>query len=377
MKTLISMLSKAVILMLLFVFTGCSSPCTSPVTLHACRYPVQAREQWVPDYQGEMTLAAAFDLLQLTPPVEVDFFSSLKREDVLNSAEDDIRGLLHDAEGKYIGFRRIIAYTNETFTCENGFESLSVQSYPSFLLLNYRGLGLDELMLRGFELDTIHVDQSDPRLKAFSLVALDWVYKQYTPTVKWSVLPDNAIPSDEADAGYVLHLFEDAAEEGTGANEDQGPLVTDGNLMQAVMLIAPNPKPSWKGTMTPTEAAALLGLRLPVVASGFAGFEDGGTVIGAIRDIDGNVIAFRRSPWTRPPIVFYLTFLGKDSLIYGSINETKMKDEDPRLKAFAVLALDWVEKRFTKTQINRIREEIPPLKQSTARNILNLFEKTR
>jgi hypothetical protein len=54
-----------------------------------------------------------------------------------------------------------------------------------------------------------------------------------------------------------------------------------------------------------------------------------------------------------------------------------MKDEDPRLKAFAVLALDWVEKRFTKTQINRIREEIPPLKQSTARNILNLFEKTR
>jgi hypothetical protein len=322
-----------------------------------------------------MTLAQAFDLLGLTPPVEVDFFSSLKREDVVNSSEDVIRGLLHDSEGQYIGFRRIIAYTNETSTYESDSEISSGEPCPEFFLLNYKGLGLDELMLRGFEHDAIHVKQSDPRLKAFSLVALDWVYKKYTPPVKWSVLPDDAVPAEESDAGYILYAFgNDVKNEEPTAN--QKPLDTDGSLVQAVMLIAPNPKPSWKGTMTPAEAAQMLGLTLPISVGGFMDFSDGGTIRGSIFDTTGKGIAFRRTPWAwEEPIDFYLSFFDKQAFKTGIQNETKIKNDDPRLKAFAVLALDWVEKRFTKTQIIRISEGTPPLKQSTARNILNLFKK--
>jgi hypothetical protein len=323
-----------------------------------------------------MTLAQAFDLLELTPPVEVDFFSGITREDVLSSAGDDIRGLLHDSEGRYVGFRRTIAYTNETFICKDGTEDSSEQSYPNFFLLNYKGFGLDELMLRGFEHDTIHVKQADKRLKAFSLVALDWVYKKYTPPVTWSVLPDHAVPSEESDAGYIFHVFGDDVKGGTETTTKREPLDAVGSMTQAVMPIVPNTKPSWKGVMTPAEAAQMLGLTLPVNAGNFGGFVYGGTMFGSIYDATGKGVAFSRSPLgLEDTTYFYLSHFDKREVITGIPNEIKVKTDDPRLKAFAVLALDWVEKRFTKTQINRISEGIPPLKQSTARNILNLFKK--
>jgi hypothetical protein len=358
--------------MLLFVFAGCSSPCTSPATLHTCRDPGQTWEPWVPSFEGEMTLDQAFDLLELTPPVEVDFFSSLTREDVLSSAGDDIRGLLHDSEGRYVGFRRTIAYTNETFICRDGTEDSSEQSYPKFFLLNYNGFGLDELLLRGFEHETINVPQVDPRLKAFSLVALDWVYKTYKTPDQWSVISENAVPAEESYAGNILYAFGDDMEK-EEPTAIQKPLDTDGSVVQGVALIVPNPKPSWKGGMTPAEAAQMLGLTLPI-SVGFMSFSDRGAVRGSIIDTTGKGIVF--SHWALGgPIEFHLSFWDKNEMLSGLPNEIKMKDDDPRLKAFAVLALDWVEKRFTKTQINRIREETPPLKQSTARNILNLFKK--
>lgn len=115
--------------------------------------------------------------------------------------------------------------------------------------------------------------------------------------------------------------------------------------------------------MSEDEAANLLELKLPIDVVSFCGFDDGGTVIGCICDATGKHIAFRRSPWLFEdrPIEFFLSFYkghGVDEVMKLNLEtkETKMAQDDPRLKAFSVLCLGWVDSHFTKKEIRRVRE---------------------
>jgi hypothetical protein len=151
------------------------------------------------------------------------------------------------------------------------------------------------------------------------------------------------------------------------------------NVTRVPIVLQPEAIPSNAEQMSPEKAAALLGVTLPVEVDDFAGFDDGGTVKGSLHGADGKYIAFRRTPWAwGDPIEFYLTFYAGKGLeemkqLKFKHEEVKVSQDDPRLKAFSVLCLNWVDRNFQKTELMRIRDGFPPKKESDAGYILNLF----
>ena len=130
------------------------------------------------------------------------------------------------------------------------------------------------------------------------------------------------------------------------------------------VLQTPEVLPTCPKQMSEQEAATLLGMILPVEVLTFNGFNDGGTVSGAIYDATGKYIGFRRSPWIsdNSPIELYLTFCkgrGFDEVLRlnDQNQEIKVDLDDPRLKAFSVLSLGWVDRKFTKKEQDQIRKE--------------------
>ena len=134
------------------------------------------------------------------------------------------------------------------------------------------------------------------------------------------------------------------------------------SVIEVPVLQTPQVLPTYPKQMTEKEAATILELTLPIDVVSFCGFEDGGTVEGCIYDATGKYIGFRRSPWAFEdrPIEFFLRFYkgrGFDEVRKDlETKETKMTNDDPRLKAFSVLCLGWVDSHFTKKGIRRIRE---------------------
>lgn len=151
------------------------------------------------------------------------------------------------------------------------------------------------------------------------------------------------------------------------------------NVIRAPIAHQPEAIPSHEEQMSPEEAAVLLGITLPVEVDDFAGFDDGGTVKGSIHGANGKYIAFRRSPWAwGEPIEFFLTLyegrgLEEMKRLKFKHKEVKVSQDEPRLKAFSVLCLDWVDRNFQKNEQRRIRDGFPPKKESDAGYILNLF----
>jgi len=92
----------------------------------------------------------------------------------------------------------------------------------------------------------------------------------------------------------------------------------------------------------------------PIEIDWAASFADGGTVKAMVHDRDGKYMEFRRTPWCwGTPIEFYLkTYDGRGleelKKLLGKHTEIKVNQDDPRLKAFSLLALDWVDRNFTR-----------------------------
>lgn len=137
------------------------------------------------------------------------------------------------------------------------------------------------------------------------------------------------------------------------------------NMVEVPVLQPPQALPTYPKQMSEKEAAHILQLTLPIDVVSFFGFEDGGTVMGCISDATGKRIGFRRGPWAFEdrPIEFFLCFYEGRGLdeIRKLEQETRTKEikvalDDPRLKAFSVLCLGWVDSHFTKKEIRRIRE---------------------
>ncbi len=107
--------------------------------------------------------------------------------------------------------------------------------------------------------------------------------------------------------------------------------------------------PTYSGNMTVVEAAEKLKLTPPVRVVYAASFEDGGTVKLSIQDSKDIGYAFRRSPWAQEEPVHYFIDYPKTN----SVSE-KLEWDDPRLKALSVLALNWVDLRYTRKDQSRI-----------------------
>ena len=117
----------------------------------------------------------------------------------------------------------------------------------------------------------------------------------------------------------------------------------------ALMIDLPPYAPSYTGKMTVAEAAELLNLNLPVRVVHAASFEDGGTVEISIQDSKDTGYAFRRSPWARvEPVHYFIDYPKKNS------ESEKLEWDDPRLKALSVLALNWLDLRYTRKEQRRL-----------------------
>ena len=144
----------------------------------------------------------------------------------------------------------------------------------------------------------------------------------------------------------------------------------------AIIVNVPAYAPRYKGNMTVTEAAEVLKLAPPVCVVHAASFEDGGTVEISIQDSKGVGYAFRRSPWAREAPVHYFIDYPKTNF-----ESEKLEWDDPRLNALSVLALHWVDIRYTKREQRRIFagdyiEELPfDDNKARASTVLWLFRK--
>lgn len=104
-------------------------------------------------------------------------------------------------------------------------------------------------------------------------------------------------------------------------------------------LLEPDPppfQPTYGRTLTVKQASTTLELTLPVEVMLMSSLEDGGTVIGSLRDSKGKRFVFRRSPWAwSDPIYYYIdhpTPSGKP---------IKLEYDDKRLEAIRVLSINW------------------------------------
>lgn len=124
-----------------------------------------------------------------------------------------------------------------------------------------------------------------------------------------------------------------------------------GQKTEVPMVVPPAFLPTYKGAMSAEDAATILSLTLPVVATNTAAFEDGGTVTGVLMDSKGKAVAFRRSPWNKTPVYYYIDSPAPDG------KPMKLAYDGKELKAISVLALLWVDKTFNKEQQARIQEK--------------------
>ena len=153
------------------------------------------------------------------------------------------------------------------------------------------------------------------------------------------------------------------------------------NEIEVTSLTSPEMLPSYSRAMTLESAADALGMAPPVEVDWAASFADGGTVKVMVRDRDGKYMELRRTPWCwGTPIEFYLkTYDGRGleelKKLLGKHTEIKVNQDDPRLKAFSLLALDWVDRNFTRRQQRRLRDTQDLLvgKENDAATILYLF----
>ena len=107
--------------------------------------------------------------------------------------------------------------------------------------------------------------------------------------------------------------------------------------------------PSCRGNLTVADAAEALKLTPPVRVVHAAAFEDGGTVEISIQDSKDTGYAFRRSPWARAePVHYFIDFPKQDD------GPEELEWDDPRLKALSILALNWVDRLYSRNQQRRI-----------------------
>ena len=157
--------------------SGCHNP-------NIIRVPIALQPEAIPSHVELMSPEKAAALLGVTLPVEVDDFVGF----------DDggtVKGSLHGTDGKYIAFRRT------PWAWGNPIE---------FYLTFYAGRGLEEIKQLKFKHEEIKVSQDDSRLKAFSVLCLDWVNTNFQKT-ELMRLRDGFPPKKESDAGYILNLF--------------------------------------------------------------------------------------------------------------------------------------------------------------------------
>jgi hypothetical protein len=74
-------------------------------------------------------------------------------------------------------------------------------------------------------------------------------------------------------------------------------------------------------------------------------------VTGVLLDSKGKAVAFRRSPWNRTPVYYYIENPTPDG------KPMKLAYDGKELKALSTLAIWWVDKTFTKEQQSRIQEK--------------------
>lgn len=151
------------------------------------------------------------------------------------------------------------------------------------------------------------------------------------------------------------------------------------DTITAVIVNYPEAMPTYAEQMSPVEAAATLGLTSPVSVEGFTSSWGEYHVTGWVRDAAGCVVQLQRDieNWEDGPAEFSLTTVdergarGEGQL--GREHKVVVGQDDKRLKAFAVLCLDWVDRTFPQKDHARLRRGDPPKQETDAQYVLNLF----
>ncbi len=202
--------TRSIVPFCLLALAGCRSPAVietryppwaTPSSLMADyldweRYPPEER----PDGY-DMTPDQAADTLGLVQPVEVDDFCSVGARppdgvQVYFSGGDAMQGIIHDADGQYVGIR----------IEENYPRADDAQRYR-FYLNRYDGRGLGAVLLSGGRGRETEVQIKDPRLSAFAVLCRDWVSRKFTRKEAGD-LGFSGNTSDQSSAGFLLWLFE-------------------------------------------------------------------------------------------------------------------------------------------------------------------------
>jgi hypothetical protein len=124
-----------------------------------------------------------------------------------------------------------------------------------------------------------------------------------------------------------------------------------GEKTEVPVVVAPSFLPTYKEELSAEDAAKVLALTQPVIVTNTAAFEDGGTVTAVLVDSKGKTVSFRRSPWNKTPVYYFIDSPTPDG------KPRKLAYDGKELKAISVLALLWVDKAFTKEVQARIREK--------------------
>lgn len=124
-----------------------------------------------------------------------------------------------------------------------------------------------------------------------------------------------------------------------------------GKKTEVPVVVPPAFLPTYKGDMSAEDAGKALALTLPVTVTNTAAFEDGGTVSAVLVDSKGKAVTFRRSPWDKTPVYYYIDSPTPDG------KPIKLAYDGKELKAISTIALLWVDKTFTKEQQARIQEK--------------------